>query len=250
MATFDYTDETQGIKDLPTVDQILSFQKYADLWVNPTVFYYRTNEKKFIPALGALGIKSGAWVFPINTRFNKAKAAVKFPEEVLDYSTYAVVRWTPFQVPPKADGFTIVLDENNIYRVPLFKGMYLKDNRPNGVSYYVLNDGEWVVGNVESWDVEAGTYTAGGNGYVKGVKANNAYHITTTFTYDDLKLPTELQKLLTVEEVDGVPYMVYDYRSEVQFHGIVEIPVTVLLTNPWQEAIKFEYNVYIKGIDD
>ena len=250
VATFDYTDETQGVKDLPTVDQILSFQKYADLWVNPTVFYYRTNEKKFIPALGALGIKSGDWVFPINTRFNKAKAAVKFPEEVLDYSTYALVRWTPFQVPPKADGFTIVLDENNIYRVPLFKGMYLKDNRPNGISYYVLNDGEWVVGNVDSWDVEAGTYTTGGNGYVKGVKANNAYHITTTFTYDDLKLPTELQKLLTVEEVDGVPYMVYDYRSEVQFHGIVEIPVTVLLTNPWQEAIKFEYNVYIKGIDD
>ena len=250
VATFDYTDKAQGIVDLPPVDQILSFQKYADLWVNPTVFYYRTNEKKFIPALGALGIQSGETVFPLNTRFNKAKAAVKFPEEVLDYKTYAVVRWTPFQVPPQADGFTIVLDENNIYRVPLFKGMYLKDNRPNGVSYYVLNDGEWVKGNVTNYDVEAGTYTAGGNGYVEGVKANDAYHIKTTFTYDDLQLPSELQKLLTVEEVDGVPYMVYDYRSEVEFHGVVEIPVTVLLTNPWQEAIKFEYSVFIKGVND
>jgi hypothetical protein len=80
--------------------------------------------------------------------------------------------------------------------------------------------------------------------------ANDAYHITTTFTYDGLQLPTELQKLLTVEEVDGVPYMVYDYRSQVEFHGVVEIPVTVTLTNPWQEAIKFEYNVYIKGVND
>jgi hypothetical protein len=226
------------------VDKILSFVTYDNLWVNPTVFYYRTNEKKFIPAYGSLYIQSGDVKFPINTRFVKEKDSVKFPGEALDYSTYAVVRWTPFQVPPKADGFTIVLDENNIYRVPLFKGMYLKDNRPNGTSYYVLNDGNWVVGDV------ADPTNASGNGYIKGIKANDAYHITTTFTYDGLKLPTELQKLLTVEEIDGVPYMVYDYRSQVEFHGIVEIPVTVALTNPWQEAITFEYNVYIKGVND
>jgi hypothetical protein len=251
---FKYTDETLGVKDLPTVDQILNFQKYADLWVptgdpNTTVFYYRTNEKKFIPALGELFIQSGEALFPINTRFVKEKNSVKFPEEELDYSDYAVVRWTPFKA-GTADGFTIVLDENNIYRVPLFKGMYLKDNRPNGTSYYVLEDGKWVVGNVEEFNADSSTPPAGGNGYRKDIKANDAYHITTTFTYDDLKLPTELQKLLTVEEIDGTPYMVYDYRSQVEFHGVVEIPVTVLLTNPWQEAIKFEYNVYIKGVND
>ena len=183
------------------------------------------------------------------TRFEFPKAAVKFPEEVLDYNTYAMVRWTPFKE-PVANGYTIVLDENKIYREPLFKGMYLEDNRPNGVSYYVIKDGEWVVGNVTSWDSEAGTYTKGGNGYVDGVAANDAYHITTDFVYDTTGIPNELKKLLSVEVLDGVPYVVYNYTSEVQFHGVITLPVVVKLDNPWQEQIKFVYDITIKGFGD
>ena len=247
---FIYTDETQGEKELPEVDKIdPDFLLYESLWVDNTVFYYRTNEKKFIPSLGTLTLTSGDYDFPVATRFEFPKAAVKFPEEVLDYSTYAMVRWTPFKA-PVANGYTIVLDENKIYREPLFKGMFLQDNRPNGVSYYVIKDGEWVVGNVTSWDSEAGTYTKGGNGYVSGIAANDAYHITTDFVYDTTGIPNELKKLLTVEVVEGVPYVVYNYTSEVQFHGVITLPVVVKLDNPWQEQIKFVYNVTIKGYGD
>jgi hypothetical protein len=249
VVNFDYTVEGQGLKPLPTVDQITNFEKYEDLWVDDTVFYYRTNEKKFIPAKGTLAILSGEVEFPLPTRFDTPKNSVKNPEVALDYSTYAVVRWTPFQA-PKADGYTIVLDENKIYSVPLFKGMELKDNRPNGVSYYVIKDGEWVEGNVTTFDPESSTPPAGGNGYINGIKANEAYHITTTFEYSDLELPVDLKKLLTVEVIDNVPTLRYDYRSQVGFHGVITIPVTVTLENPWQEAIKFEYNVIIKGVGD
>ena len=249
-ANFIYTDETQGEKELPEVDQIdPDFLLYESLWVDNTVFYYRTNEKKFIPSLGQLTLTSGDYDFPVATRFEFPKNAVKFPEEELDYSTYAMVRWTPFKA-PVANGYTIVLDENKIYREPLFKGMFLEDNRPNGVSYYVIKDGEWVVGNVTEWDAEAGTYTRGGNGYVDGVAANDAYHITTDFIYDTTGIPNELKKLLSVEEIQGVPYVVYDYTSEVQFHGVITLPVVVKLENPWQEQIKFVYDITIKGYGD
>ena len=264
---FDYADETQWAKDLPLVDQLLpDFVVYKNLWIDSTTFYYRTNEKKFIKALGKLTLTSGdptpgmgGYVFPVATRFNYPKKAVKF-DYVLDYSTYAMVRWTPFQE-PKTNGNGITLDEHRIYRVPVLKGMELKDNRPAGVSYYVIQDGEWVKGNVAEFDAEAGTYTTGGNGYIKNVMANQAYHITTTFDYSKLDLPAELRKLLVIKySADGVnfeddqndegtltPYFQFDYTSEVEFRGTVSIPVEVKLENPWQEDIIFKYNFIIKG---
>lgn len=243
---FVYTDEELGEKELPKVDQIDDeFLLYESLWVNNAVFYYRTNEMKWIPARGTLGILSGETVFELPTRFDVPKASVKYPSENLDYSTYAMVRWTPFKA-PKADGITIVLDENLIYQVPLFKGMELKDNRPNGTSFYVIKDGEWVIGDA----AENATASSTSNGYIEGIAANEAYHITTDFVYDTTGVPAELKKLLSVEEIEGVPYVIYDYTSEVQFHGVVTIPVVVVLENPWQEAIKFVYDITIKGVGD
>ncbi|MBP5572915.1 MAG: hypothetical protein J6X40_01965, partial [Bacteroidales bacterium] len=251
-AKFIYTDEELGVKPLPTVDQLTDpkFDVYSDLWVGPTVFYYRTNEKKFIPALGELTLTvgepdKGGYDFPVATRFEFPKASVKVPEEILDYSTFAMVRWTPFQA-PEAKDYEIVLDENKIYREPLFKGMTLKDNRPQGTSYYVIKAGEWVVGNATA----AATASSTTNGYIKDIVSKDAYHITTEFVYDTTGIPNELKKLLKIEVVEGVPYVVYDYTSEVQFHGVVTIPVTVTLENPWQEDIVFDYNVVIKGIGD
>ena len=251
-AKFIYTDDELGVKPLPTVDQLTDpkFDVYSDLWVGPTVFYYRTNEKKFIPALGELTLTvgeegQGGYAFPVATRFEFPKASVKVPSEVLDYSTFAMVRWTPFQA-PEAKDYEIVLDENKIYREPLFKGMTLKDNRPQGVSFYVIKEGEWVVGDAAA-DAAAGSTK---NGYITGVVSKDAYHITTDFEYDTTGIPNELKKLLKIEVVEGVPYVVYDYTSEVQFHGVVTIPVTVTLENPWQEDIVFDYNVIIKGIGD
>ena len=256
-------------KALPTVDQITgAYEKYVNLWVTEhptTVFYYRTNEEPYIQAYGKLGIKSGDTVFDLKTRFDRDKAPVAYPDMTkFNYKDYYMVRWTPFE-DGVAEDFDIVLDENKIYREPLFKKMSLKDRRPNGVSYDVIKGGEWVVGNVTTFDPESSTPPTGGNGYIKDVAANTAYDIKTTFTYDDLKLPVNLRKLLSVKYYDAatnafvdeqnadetlVPYIVYDYTSEVQFQGVVTIPVAVRLENPWQETITFDYKINIKGYND
>lgn len=267
---FIYTDETLGEKEIPAADKAAcnnEFLLYSSLWVDNTTFYYLTNEHPFIPALGTLTLTVGegdaAYDFPVATRFEFPKNSVKYAEVELDYSKYAMVRWTPFKA-PQANGFTMVLDENKIYSEPLFKGMYLQDNRPNNVSYYVIKDGEWVIGNVTEFDAEAGTYTKGGNGYVSGINAKDAYHIKASFDYSKVELPAELQRLLTIKySADGetfvdaqdeaeslTPYVVFDYRSEVQFRGTIDIPVVVRLDNPWQQPIVFSYKFTIKGTQE
>ena len=269
---FDYKDETLGAKEIPAIDQKVhddgSYKFYKSLWVELddtpfyTTYYYLTNEHPYIPAVGTLAILSGDTEFELPTRFDTPKASVQHPEWKLDYSNYAMVRWTPFQK-PVANGYTIVLDENKVYRVPLFKGMELKDYRPHGVEYYVIKDGDWVVGNVDEFDAEAGTYTTGGNGYAVEVLSKDAYHIKATFTYDDLDIKKNypnLARCLSVqyfngqtyvdEDPDGefIPTIVFDYTSEVTFRGTVKIPVLVELENPWQETLKFEYDITIKGV--
>ena len=268
--------------NLPKVDQINpDYLLYESLWIDNTIFYYRTNAFPYIKMIGTLAIKSGETLFELPTRFDTPKApqaaGVSYTDK-LDYSEFALARWTPFQE-ATAEGYTMVLDENKIYRIPLFKGMSLKDNRPNGVEYDVIADGEWVEGNVTNPDA---TKADGGNGYLDGVLSWEAYHIDPYFTYDDLNLPSDLRKLLSVvytkdngetfmteEEViaevypngvpagekakipaEYVPYVQYDYTSEVQFHGVVTIPVVVLLENPWQDALRFSYDFVIKGYGD
>lgn len=265
---FDYTWENQGVKPLPTVDQLLKgnpvIENYEDLWMAPTTFYYRTNEYEFIPVNGTLAILSGNTEFEIKTRFQKnERNSVKHPSEALDYSSYAVVRWSPFKVPPTVNNIEIVLDENKVYYEPLFKGMNLMDNRPNGVSFPVIVDGEWVMGDA----AEDATADSKSNGYIEGVRSDVAYHIDPVFDFSTVELPVDLQKLLTLKYFDGQqyidakdatpeqkktlpPYIVFDYSSQIQFHGVVTVPISVVLENPWQEAIPFDYNLVIKGIGD
>ena len=250
---FDYTDETQGAKPIPAASKTTGIETYADLWVkdatvetrNQTVFYYRTNEKPFIPMKGQLAILSGETEFPLVTRFDAPRKSVQYPDQVLDYSKYALVRWTPF-VKEQPEDLVIVLDENKIYREPLFGTINLKDNRPNGTSFSVIENGEWVLGNA----APDATKDSESNGYVTNTYSNVAYDIKEKITYDELALPVQLRKLLSVEEIDGVPYVVYNYTSEVQFQGVVTIPVTVSLVNPWQAQLDFTFNVVIKGFDD
>ena len=251
---FVYTDKEQNSVELPEVDQFdPDYLIYEDLWKSATVFYYRTNEKKFIPALGELTLTvgtpgengDGGFEFPVATRFEFPKASVDYPEEILDYSTYAMVRWTPFKAPVAKD-VTIVLDENKIYREPLFKGMTLMDNRPNNVSFYVIKEGEWVVGNAAA----NATAASKKNGYLTDVVSKDAYHITTDFVYDTTGIPADLKKLLTIEVENGTPYVVYDYTSQVEFYGVVTMPVVVKLENPWQETLNFSYNIIIKGVNN
>lgn len=263
---------------LPMPDQLASngeFTKYEQLWVAPTTFYYLTNEHPWIPAEGTLTLNvggknddgtlaDGAYDFPVSTRFQHHKPSVKYPEVDLDYTNYAMVRWTPFRE-PVADGYTMVLDENKIYSEPLFKGMYLKDRRlniPEEKSFYVIEDGKWVEGNASE---DATAATENNNGYMTGVNSKDAYHIKCSFDYSKVELPAELQRLLSIKYSDDngqtfydeqdadetrTPYVVFDYRSEVQFRGTINIPVIVKLENPWQEVVTFRYNFTIKGVVD
>ena len=265
---------------LPMPDQLASngeFTKYEQLWVAPTTttFYYLTNEHPWIPAEGTLTLNvggknddgtlaDGAYDFPVATRFQYHKPSVKYPEVDLDYTNYAMVRWTPFRE-PVADGYTMVLDENKIYSEPLFKGMFLKDRRlniPEEKSFYVIEDGKWVEGNASE---DATAATENNNGYMTGVNSKDAYHIKCSFDYSKVELPAELQRLLSIKYSDDngqtfydeqdadetrTPYVVFDYRSEVQFRGTVNIPVIVKLENPWQEVVTFRYNFTIKGVVD
>ena len=261
-AYFDYTDENLGETALPAVNAINNLSIYNDLWMDNTTFYYGTCEKKFIPVRGHLGVMSGETFFEIPTRFTTPKNSVEYPDVALDYSTYALVRWTPFKE-PVAEDVTIVLDENKEYRVSLYSGMGLKDNRPNGVSYDVIVDGEWVEGNIRS-SAAAGATAETGNGFVSGVNAKEAYGIRDYFDYANVQLPDELATLLNFQyysprsrqwhssnpEGRYIPYIVYDYKAELQFYGTVVIPVKVILRTPWQEPINFEYNIIIKGVDD
>ena len=242
---FDYTDKTQGDKSLPKPSQTDELKYYKDLWMGPTTFYYRTNRPLFIPVKGSLAILSGETEFPLVTRFDGNRNSVQYPEQGLDYTKYAVVRWTPFVV-EKPQNLEIVLDENKIYREPLFKSINLKDQRPHDVSFSVIKDGEWVIGDA----APDATAASESNGFVEGVSAKDAYDIKAEISYDDVQLPVQLRKLLSVEEIDGVPYVVYDYTSEVEFQGVITIPVTVTLENPWQKELEFTYNVIIKGYNN
>ena len=242
---FDYTDKTQGDKSLPKPSQTDDLKYYKDLWMGPTTFYYRTNRLTFIPVKGTLAILSGETEFPLVTRFDGNRNSVQYPEQGLDYTKYAVVRWTPFVVEKPGD-LEIVLDENKIYREPLFKTINLKDQRPHDVSFSVIKDGEWVIGDA----APDATAASESNGFVEGVSAKDAYDIKAEISYDDVQLPVQLRKLLSVEEIDGVPYVVYDYTSEVEFQGVITIPVTVTLENPWQKELEFTYNVIIKGYNN
>lgn len=257
---FSYVDPDLAAMALPEPSRTDDLSTYADLWVDNTVFYYRTNEKKFIPVEGKLFIKVDGEEYELPTRFSRPKASVKNPGEMLDYSSYALVRHTTFKE-PVASGFTIVLDENKVYREPLFKGLTLMDNRPNGVTYYVINDGEWIEGNVDEFDALDGTYTTGGNGYINGVLSRDAYLVVLSSDFGPDDIPTELKKLLKIKySADGeefvdsqtlatqMPYIVFDYTSEVQFRGTVTLPVKVTIESPWQEPLEVSYDITIKGV--
>ena len=261
---FAYVDPDLGKMELPELSRTDDLKTYADLWVDNTVFYFRTNEKRFIPMVGKLFLKVDGEEYELPTRFSRPKAMVKHPETVLDYSSYAVVGWKPFKA-PSAQGILIQLDEHTYYRVPLFTGMELKDNRPQKVSYYVIKNGEWVTGNVTSFDPMAGTYSEGGNGYIKDVMSKDAYQLSlSSYDYDYLDVPAELRKLLSVkysadgetfadeQDADGslTPYIVFDYNSQIEFRGTISLPVCVTVESPWQKPLVFEYNVTIKGYSD
>ena len=244
---FAYTDKELGSKPLPEVDVTSKYKTYDNLWVDNTVFYYRTCEKDFIPMHGSLSIKSGDAEFELPTRFDRPKAAVKYPDVTLDYSTFAVVRWKPFKTPEHPD-IEIILDENKVYRVPML-GEWM-DNRPNGVSYNVIKDGAWVVGNVKPADAESNP--SYGNGYIEGVKAYEAYGIDPdtglSFEPESGGIPAELKKLASIQMYNNFPHFIYDYTSEVQFLGRIDIPVTCTLVSPW-ETVQFTYTITVKGIE-
>ena len=229
----------------------------SSVWKSPTVFYYMSKEP-FIRLKGKLFITSGGVKTSIPTRFSKPKASVTYPEEELDYSSYALVAWRPFKEMTLAkDKCTITLDENKIYAVPLadVTGLTLKDNRPNGVSFFVFKDNDWITGNADP----NATAASGGNGYVSGVSSRLAYSITPIATAE---VPTGLKSMIGVKySADGIsfsneqnsagslmPYFVVDYTSEVQFMGELNIPVTITFESPWQD-VSAMCTIVVRGVE-
>lgn len=231
---------------------------YSSLWMTPTVFYYKSKEP-FIQVSGKLFLSSDGTKTPLPTRFSKPKASVTYPEEELDYSSYAIVAWQPFkEMTLVKDTYTISLDENKMYVVALadVTGLALKDNRPNGVTYDVFKDNDWITGNVT--DPNA-TSTSGGNGYISGVSSRQAYSITPRATAE---VSSDLKRLAGVKySADGVsfsdeqnsdgslmPYFVFDYSSQVMFHGELSIPVTITFESPWQD-VSAKCTIVVKGVE-
>ena len=239
---FTYADPDLGSRSLPEESVRSPYSSYNDLWVDNTVFYYRTNEKKFIPMVGKLFLTVDGEEYELPTRFSRPKNSVKYPEVELDYSHFALVRWTPF-MEPSADGITIELDEHKKYIEPLLKGLNLKDNRPNYVSFDVIKDGDWVIGNAQA-SAEASSKK---NGYLEGISSKDAYQLTRSYEVNDSAVPADLKELISVMTDGKTPYIVFDYTSEIEFHSQISIPVTVTLSSPWQETMTVEYSVTVKG---
>lgn len=246
-ANFDYKNVT-ALGAYPAIDKLPGqVEDWPDLWMQPDdfgnswVFYYRDAMHADIPIEGKLAIRSGNTevFFPLETRFQKAHNCklAGFTDVSLDYSKYSVVRWKPFEQFEKED-IVIELKENKVYRESLLKSVNLHDFRPGdvGTTYYVIKDGEWVIGDGE-------------NGYIEGVSAKDAYHIQATISFDTSSLPLNLQRILTVEEDEqtGMKYVVFDYTSETEFFGVVSASVAITLETPWQEPLKTNYTLWIKG---
>jgi hypothetical protein len=254
---FTFADASLGSQTLPYKDKLGgTYSTYNDLFLDASVFYYAASDMDFIRLKGEIETKEGK----VRTRFDTPKASVKYPEEVLDYSTFALVPWLPFNKMTLAkDKYTIQLDEHKIYAVPLadVTGLTMKDNRPHGVSYYVIKDGDWIIGDAEP----DATAADGGNGYINGVSSRQAYGITPIATVTDSGISTDLKKLMGVKySADGVsfadeqnsegslmPYFVVDYTSEIQFMGEITIPVTITFESAWQN-VSAQFTIVVKGL--
>lgn len=259
---FDYADASLNSRSLPQVCQTGGLQYYMDLWTGNTTFLYRTNEMPFIPITARLLKHSGSGTVELPTRFTAPKASVKYPSEMLDYSSFAVVPWVPFDN-LESDDFRVVLDEHKVYRVPLGQNLELQDQRPNNVSFYVIKDGEWVIGDVDN--PEGATSQSGGNGYVSGIRSKEAYQLgDLVYDINAIKaaLPVDLRRLVSIvystngldfftDPIDGsMPYLSIDYTSQISFSGTIRIPVHVELPNPWQSTLKTDYTIFISGINN
>lgn len=255
---FDYVDQSLRTKALPAECITSWCADYGDLWKSNTTFNFNTKEYPFIKMTASL-YKDGK---QLPTRFTTPKNSVAYPSVKLDYSSYALVGWAPFE-DLESDDLTVTVPSGDIIRVPLLQTVSLMDNRPNGVSYYVIRDGEWVIGNVTEFDPYAGTYSTGGNGYVAGVSAKDAYHFPgeMEFEFQNGGIPADLRKLMKViYSADGVsfistpedgyrPYLAIDMIN-ASFHGRLELSVHVKLRNPWQPDLETDFTVILVGPDN
>lgn len=266
MVKFEYSDGNLGAKSLPDLCQTYDLKYYNDLWQDNTTFLYQTNEMPFIKMKARLFQYSGNDAVELPTRFTTPKASVQYPSEMLDYSSFALVNWIPFRA-LTSDDIDVSLDQHIVYHIPLAQSLNLRDSRPGEISYFVIHDGEWVVGNVTDYDAQKGTFssTSGGqpNGYLQDVTSREAYHLgSLEFEIDKSGVPNPFNKKVSVvysmngldffsEPIPGAtPYLKFDYTSEAKLVGTIDIPVHVELPNPWQPALKSNFTVHLTGKDD
>ncbi len=129
--------------------------------------------------------------------------------------------------------------ENNM---PLIKE--LKDNRPSGVSFYVIKNGKWEVGNASG--SESSSTPGSGNGYIKGISAYEAYRIDpkTAFTVE-LTVPDALKEKTSVKMIDSIPNISIDNTGS-GFSGTAKIGVKLKMNCPWDE-LSSSFEITVKG---
>lgn len=266
---FGYTQPELGDQPLPLFDMSEDKMTYSDLWEDETTFYYRTNEFSFIPMRGTLSITSGGTEFFIPTRFDGPRYSKTYGED-LDYSGYALVGYDPFYVMTapnitcnlngESDVNYIIDDKYGFVYIPLAGRVSLWDKRPGDVFFQVLDNGKWVTGNVSPADAASGKPVPEGNGFVEGVKANNAYcffynhsaTIGTDFLPGSMKsriavcYSVEGSRFSSEQGFDMWPYLRLDL-SEIEFHGVLSIPVYLELQSPWQPALTADYWLTIEN---
>ncbi|MBR4826962.1 MAG: hypothetical protein IKZ91_03660 [Bacteroidales bacterium] len=253
---FVYDDPELAAAPLPAENVRASYNTYGDLWDTNTLCF-NTNEYPFL-RVKALLYQNGE---ELPTRFSRPKKYVKDATVNLDYSSFAVVGWVPFKDLTSEDISFRWSGGADILSVPVYHTVNLKDNRPNGLSFDVIKDGEWIIGDVASFDASSSTPPKDKNGYIKGITSKDAYHIKNDLEYEFSmsQLPKELRRLIRIvyspdgytfsmEPQEGYyPYIQFDPSPNVEFSGSVVISAHVTLRNPWQPPLETDFDIIISS---
>lgn len=274
---FDYTDPDLAAQALEDPCQTTELKTFGDLWSDKyteekearnfkhAAFYYRSL-RDAIPMTGTLEVSSGDAVFEIPTSFEKDNGGKYLAKK--DYSKFELRAWKPFYVLDYNPEITVRVDEHKIYVVNPLEGVQIYDGRQVAASTPVAGEefkgGEGVYmiegfnGGTKSyfrpmlelissdgssepvWDWIHGN---GSNGYSDGITSFQAYSLSDPVFATDI--PTGLSKLISFED----NLLKFDYTSEVQISGTINIPVTIEIQSPWYQFEPFKVTVLIKGYD-
>ena len=229
------------IKD--TTDEITGIScEYA-------LYYHGFDEQ--VPVYGGLYIlNSDSSRFDFPTSFDEghkaiyaAKLPAADPDTVGRYADYNVVKFNPLHDLKSPKTVEMPVYNAETYQTPVLQYLSLKDQRrydpedPKSVEFAEDND---ITNGVELFG-ENGAWKVGddANGFAATVKADSAYDIIPSYTYDfdDESVDVDIKNAVsfaTDPQTDEVlPYIVFDYTQQMHLTQPVYLTVKVELLHPW-----------------